>query len=332
MPRFKRDIESAAVADQLKADMEESQAFAIQQTPTLFINGKGLIGYQSEQTLAAAIDKAAALTTATSTSQISDDAPLDQVLAAQLLVSPLAAKGPANAPPPHYHKVHRLPVSLLPQRRRSHGRVACRTWPKVRWVFRAFPLDFHPEAEIAAEAALAAGEQGKFWEMHDLLFSHQSALKLDDLRTYAMELKLDMTAFDQALTSHKFAGQIAADRLLGLKAGVNGTPTFFVDGQPMTGARSLPELNQLADSHPNPTTVPTTAGLAAVAVADAVVPDQQVLGVGTTAPVTLTWYVDVRSPLATRQAELIERLAKQYDGRVRVLFRPSHWILTQTAG
>jgi len=319
MARFQRDFDSPAVAAQLDADLEESHAFAIDQTPTLYINGKSLIGVQSEQTLAAFIDRAAALKNPTQINSSPEGAPLDPALAAQLLVSPVASQGAANAPLTIVEFTDfqcpfcRASVGPLEQFMAARGR-------EVHWIFRAFPLDFHPDAELAAEAAFAAGEQGKFWPMHDLLFAHQSALKEEDLRGYAKQLGLDMKVFDQALAMHKFAGQIAADRALGVKAGVNGTPTFFVDGQSLAGVRSLPELNQIADTHAAPSNK-TTVGLAAIALTDPVVPDQQILGPTTRVPLTLTWFVDVRSPLAARQADLMQRLAKQYEGRVRVLFR-----------
>jgi protein-disulfide isomerase len=319
MARFQRDFDSPATAAKLDADLEESHAFAIEQTPTLYVNGRSVIGVQSEAALAGMIDKAAAMGSSESGVPQADDAPLDPGLAAAILASPTAATGGANAPLTIVEFTDfqcpfcRAAVAPMEQFMADRGR-------EIRWVFRAFPLDFHPEAEIAAEAALAAGEQGKFWQMHDMLFAHQSALKVDDLRAYAKELKLDMNAFDNALATHKFAGQIAADRALGVKAGVNGTPTFFVDGQAYSGVRTLPELNQIADAHAAPV-AGKSAGLAAIALTDAIVPDQQVFGPATRVPLTLTWFVDIRSPLAARQAELIHRLTKQYDGNVRVFYR-----------
>jgi protein-disulfide isomerase len=199
---------------------------------------------------------------------------------------------------------------------------------QVRWVFRAFPLDFHPDAELAAEAALAAGEQGKFWPMHDLLFSHQTALKLPDLRAYAEQLGLNMTAFDDALTTHRFAAQIAEDRAMGIKAGVDGTPTFIIDGHLLTGTRSLQELEQLAEAHRvNPNMNVATAGAGVtmpMVAADHVVMQAE----NPASAVTLTWYTDVRSPLAARQAELMRSLGAHYNGRLRVVFKaypvPAH--------
>ena len=101
---------------------------------------------------------------------------------------------------------------------------------KVRFVFRHFPLTFHKNAHLASQAALAAGEQGKFWEFHDKLFENQRALTRDDLEKYAGELKLNMGKFKAALDSKKFAAAVDADLALGKTVSVAGTPSMFVNG------------------------------------------------------------------------------------------------------
>ena len=102
---------------------------------------------------------------------------------------------------------------------------------RLRFVFREFPLtDIHRYAEAAAEAAEAAGAQGKFWEMHDLLFRHQQALRDQDLRHYAQKIGLDMGKFEQSSASHAEAAHIRADQVSGVRSGVQGTPTFFING------------------------------------------------------------------------------------------------------
>lgn len=101
----------------------------------------------------------------------------------------------------------------------------------VRFVFRNFPLRrIHPNAEPAAEAAEAAAAQGKFWEMHDLLFEHQDALDLDALAGYAKVLKLDVSLIRDAIESEAYRARIEADFMGGVRSGVNGTPTFFLNG------------------------------------------------------------------------------------------------------
>jgi protein-disulfide isomerase len=99
------------------------------------------------------------------------------------------------------------------------------------FVFRYFPLtQIHPHAEIAGEAAEAAGAQGKFWQMHDSLFEHQQALDEVHLVHYAAALQLDTERFKRELAEHVYANRVSEDFMSGVRSGVNGTPTFFING------------------------------------------------------------------------------------------------------
>ena len=102
---------------------------------------------------------------------------------------------------------------------------------RLRFVFRNFPLgQIHPHAQHAAEAAEAAAAQGRFWEMHDALFEHQRALDDTHLMQYAEALELDPAQLQRHLTSHAYAGRVREDFRSGVRSGVNGTPTFFING------------------------------------------------------------------------------------------------------
>lgn len=102
---------------------------------------------------------------------------------------------------------------------------------KLRFVFRNMPPSaIHPYAELAAEAAEAAAAQGKFWEMHDALYEHQDELGPDLLATLAKRLRLDTSRFEGDLVSRRFRDHVKRDFMGGVRSGVNGTPTFFVDG------------------------------------------------------------------------------------------------------
>ena len=102
---------------------------------------------------------------------------------------------------------------------------------RLRFVFRNFPLtQSHPHAEHAAEAAEAAAGQGKFWQMHDTLFEHQRALDDAQLVHYAVALHLDQEKFEREMTEHVHAKRVHEDFLSGVRSGVNGTPTFFING------------------------------------------------------------------------------------------------------
>ncbi|MEE9384746.1 MAG: thioredoxin domain-containing protein [Nannocystaceae bacterium] len=101
---------------------------------------------------------------------------------------------------------------------------------EVRFIFRQFPLGFHENAHLAAEAALAAHAQGKFWAFHDLLFANRDALTRPDLDKYAERAGLDVAAFRRALDDGSFASAVDADVALGRRMGVDGTPTLFLNG------------------------------------------------------------------------------------------------------
>jgi protein-disulfide isomerase len=102
---------------------------------------------------------------------------------------------------------------------------------QFRLGFRNFPLaQIHPHAQRAAEAAEAAGAQGSFWEMHDLLFERQDALEDEDLVAYAAELGLDLDRFQLELMQGDYTDRVREDFLSGVRSGVNGTPTFFING------------------------------------------------------------------------------------------------------
>jgi protein-disulfide isomerase len=101
---------------------------------------------------------------------------------------------------------------------------------QVRFVFRNFPLStIHPHAESAAEAAEAAAAQGQFWAMHDVLYQNQEALDGEDLVRYASALGLEESRFVRELTEHVHAARVRADFMGGVRSGVNGTPTFFIN-------------------------------------------------------------------------------------------------------
>jgi protein-disulfide isomerase len=108
---------------------------------------------------------------------------------------------------------------------------------QLRFVFRNFPLaEAHPHARLAAQAAEAAGAQGRFWEMHDMLFENQTALEPGDIVGYAKSIGLDVTRFERDLEAGTFMKKVRDDFRNGVRSGVNGTPTFFVNGERYDGS------------------------------------------------------------------------------------------------
>ncbi|WP_133500505.1 DsbA family protein [Cognatilysobacter terrigena] len=118
----------------------------------------------------------------------------------------------------------------------------------VMLVFRHFPLsEVHPMAGMAAEAAEFAGSHMKFWEMHDALFANQPRLSPETLQSLATELELSAHALREALASGRYAPKVQADFVGGVRSGVNGTPTFFVNGVRHDGEYSVAGLSRSID-------------------------------------------------------------------------------------
>jgi protein-disulfide isomerase len=119
----------------------------------------------------------------------------------------------------------------------------------IKVEFRHFPLSFHKDAHLAAQASMAADAQGKFWEMHDKLFDNQKALKREDLDKYATEIGLDMAAFKKALDEGTFKDLVDQHFSEGQKTGVRGTPSIFINGRKFEApSRDVATFKKLIDS------------------------------------------------------------------------------------
>ncbi|MEM4134007.1 MAG: DsbA family protein [Candidatus Micrarchaeia archaeon] len=120
---------------------------------------------------------------------------------------------------------------------------------KVKLYYKQFPLiQIHPNARKAAEAALLAGDQGKFWEYHNKLFENQNNLDVESLKRYAAELGLDTVKFNAGLDNGEKATQVNSELQEGLANGVQGTPTFFINGQMISGAQPYSVFKQVIDA------------------------------------------------------------------------------------
>jgi protein-disulfide isomerase len=117
--------------------------------------------------------------------------------------------------------------------------------PRLRFVFRNFPLsNVHPHASVAAQAAEAAAAHGKFWEMHDLLYEHQKNLDEYEMSRFALQAGLEIYRFDADMSAERFAGKVAEDYESGVKSGVKGTPTFFINGVRYEGEKDYESLKR----------------------------------------------------------------------------------------
>ena len=123
---------------------------------------------------------------------------------------------------------------------------------QIKLIFKQFPLEMHPQAEFAAKAALAAQKQGKFWELHDAMFAHQRQMSREGIESLAQAAGLDMKKFDADLASTEVSETVIRDVQDGDRAGVQGTPTFFINGQRYNGYLDLNHIKPVIDNELKP--------------------------------------------------------------------------------
>jgi protein-disulfide isomerase len=217
---------------------------------------------------------------------------------------------------------------------------------QVRIFFRHFPLPFHENAAPAAEAAVAAEAQGKFWEMHDKLFANQQDLSRPALEKYAAQIGLDMVKFRAALDGHEGKGRIDADLALGHQVGIEGTPNFFVNGRSVQGAQPFEEFKRVVDEEIARADKLVAGGTAPVQVYPTLLkgalvrraaPPPRTFDAGTEvykvsvgdAParggaepkVTIIEFTDFQCPFCGRVNVTLEQLRKDYGNDVALIFR-----------
>lgn len=225
--------------------------------------------------------------------------------------------------------------------------------PDVRLVFRHHPLPFHPDAHLAAEAAMEAFAQRSdrgFWQLHDLLFENQSDLGRASLERHAAALGLDLDRFRAALDGHVHAAAIERDLTIARRAGVSGTPSFFVNGRLLVGAQPFEEFQQLVEVALRDARARLARGVPRSRVYDDILaqareapppeppassrpPDDPTrrwsLQGGGDAPsrgprrarVTIQVLSDFQCPFCARAVPTMERVAEIYRDRVRIVFR-----------
>ncbi len=269
MAQFKKDIADPAIEKMVADDQALAGSVGADGTPTFFINGRELSGAQPLPAFTAIIDeeikKADDLLKAGT-----KPADLYEKLMAQAAAAAPAPAPAAAAPPTPAAKVdiqvgdspakgpRTAPVTVV-----AFSDFQCpfcsRAVPtlkqiedtykgKVRIAFKHLPLSFHQNAQIAAEASMAAAEQGKFWEFHDKLFENQRQLDRPSLEKYAQDLGLNVAKFKAALDSGKFKKRVEEDAALAAKVGATGTPTFFVNGKSVVGAQPFDTFKPLIDA------------------------------------------------------------------------------------
>jgi len=322
VPIFRRALESHQYLPLVQADEEEARGLGVAGTPTFFINGKKVVGAQALEAFQGEVDQALGI----APKEPRLKAPASVVPAAAVKTASAQTRGPVHAPV----TIVEFSDFQCPFCRNAAPALQelLRQYPDgVRWVFKNYPLEFHPDSLLAHKAALAAGEQGKFWEMHDLIFTNQGALKRDDLLRRANQLGLDMNRFAADLDSDKFQIIIDEDKAEGSRLGVTGTPTFFLNGKRMVGARPLAEYKELVDAELNIASRKEADPSATALVANERKQPDSLLNPSVAAkgpansPVTITWYGDLESPLSPMAARLLWQLRTDYPGKIRLVFK-----------
>ena len=252
MVAFKKALDERTYKAQVDADMASGATVKVSGTPSVFINGRKLDG-REEADFKAIIDEELKKTKKLLDSGTKPSELYDTLIAKGKVYTPPApleatvnriktggntSKGPDNAP----IKIVEYSDFECPYCSRMvdpiHQLVA--KYPtQIQVTFKQFPLSFHKNAQKAAEASLAAAEQGKFWEYHDLLFQNLKALQEDKLILYAGQVGLNVETFTAALKSGKYAAAVKAEMAEGQSIGVRGTPSFYVNGRKYNGGRDL---------------------------------------------------------------------------------------------
>ena len=272
LARFKKDIDDPKIKEEIADHMKLASSVGASGTPTFFINGRELVGAQPFAEFQKIIDEE----TKKADELIKKGTPVKDVyqkLMEQAALTPPPAAPSAAAPPAEAAPEAKVNIKLgdAPVKGPASAPVTViefsdfqcpfcsRVNPtlkqiedeykgKIKIAFRNLPLPFHDKAHLAAEAALAANEQGKFWPMHDKLFANQQALDRPALDGYAQELGLNMAKFKSALDTGKFKDKVDQDAKEGASFGATGTPTFFINGTRLVGAQPPEKFKSVIDA------------------------------------------------------------------------------------
>jgi protein-disulfide isomerase len=258
--RWKKDLEDPKLAAIVDRDEKLALSLGAGGTPGFFVNGRFFSGAQPIEVFRAVIDEELR-----KAQMMVNEGMKPSEIYASVLAHGVSAP-PAPAEPP----AQKVDVGSAPAKGASDAPVTLVAFSdfecpfcsraantvrqleeeykgKLRVAFKHQPLARHPNAKIAAVAAMAAHEQGKFWEMHDKLFANQTSLDRASLEKYAQELKLDMGKFKAALDTNKYDEYIAQDSAQGSQLGASGTPTFFINGRQIVGAKPPEVFRRVID-------------------------------------------------------------------------------------
>jgi protein-disulfide isomerase len=368
LAKWKADMQSPKFQARIASETSQALQLGASGTPAFYINGRKLSGAQPIEKFKEIID--AELTKAQA--MVAGGTPADQVYAKIIATGTTApAPAPAAAPAaPAMPAIRKVDVPAdSPARGAKYAKVTIveysdfqcpfcsRVVPtlkqiedtyadSVKVVFRNQPLPFHNNAKIAAEAGMAANEQGKFWPMHDKMFANQQSLDRASLERFAGEIGLDVGKFKASLDSGKFTKRVEEDSAAGMSVGANGTPTFFINGREFVGAQPFESFKNVIDEEIKKADAMVAKGTkladvyaemqkeagkmpppgaAAAPEAAKVVTDINVTGAPVlgpkNAPVTIVAFSDFQCPFCGRVIPTLKEIEKTYEGKVKVIFK-----------
>jgi protein-disulfide isomerase len=271
MARFRGDLDGHVYRDEVLADARDANNLGVTGTPTFFVNGRPLRGAQPLGVFVRVIDEEMARANEALAKGAARDGLYEKLVVDGSHAADSDAEEQYGAPQLDPSSVYRVGLGLAGHSMGpADALVTVVVWSdfqcpycgvnapsmaklreeygdQVRVVYRHLPLPMHPDADLAAEAAVAAAAQGKFWAMHDRLFADQRHLARADLEAAAEAIGLDMKAFRAALDDRRYRDAVADDNAAGAALGITGTPTLFVNGAPIEGAPRYDQLKMIVE-------------------------------------------------------------------------------------
>ena len=362
---FRAGLSSGKFDVRIKRDQQLVNSLGAGATPTFFINGRKLEGALPFEQFKVVIDEELASAERMVNAGTPATAVYAAIIARGVATAPAQPTAPAAPPAPtaakvpvrdndpaRGPKVAKVTVVLFSDfqcpfcaRVEPTLKQVLESYPKdVRIVWKHQPLAMHPQAMPAAEAAEAARQQGKFWEMHDKMFGNQAALSPAQYETWAHELKLDQGKFKRSIDEHTGRVRIDEDSKLGTSVGASGTPTLFLNCRMVTGAQPFDALKGVIDQEIQKAADLAQAGTkldgafydqlcernvkSLVAQAPSPAPVVEVpLRAGDPirgnerAPVTVVAFSDFQCPFCARGEETLSQVLKAYGDKVRIVWK-----------
>ena len=366
--RFEADRAAPALADLVQHDRKVAQALGAAGTPCFFVNGRRMTGMQPFEEMKKVIEEelgkakalqdggakpesvAEALTRQNGPDYaryVLDGAPPPDAPKRSIPVEQTVWKVPVGSDDPALGSPEAL-VTLV-----EFGDFECPFCAKlapvlkavldahpkeVRLVFKQNPLAFHKSAGLAAQAALAAHAQGRFWAFHDRLFAHQDHLSREDLTAHAAAIGLDVPRFTKDLDGGTLQARVEADQDVAARASATGTPNTFINGRKVVGGRDEAELRALVEEELAKARALVASGTAPAAVYAKIVEGgkrQDPLGADEVrfaldaapargepgAPIQLVLFADFQCPFSSRLEPILERVEAAFPGKVRTIFK-----------